>query len=200
MLGAKKLFKKLRIYVFIGLIIFRFMIEALTVDYLFQSILVVLLWKIVRSMFKGGLSQLGYLAFSKNIKISQLKPGMVLADSIVYNIVKTNPYKNNSKCNSKLSNNANFLIDGKIKNKPDYKDNFDCERKIYTIGFCAMGKPFLDLEPEGLTYSQVKKVKKLNKKLKLSHIAVSETMPFAPFLFLGILLTILLQGNILILL
>jgi len=53
---------------------------------------------------------------------------------------------------------------------------------------------FIDMESEGLTFQQLKKVKKTD----IKTIKVSKTIPFAPFIFLGVILTLLFKGNILI--
>ncbi|MCG2718331.1 MAG: hypothetical protein L6408_05795 [Nanoarchaeota archaeon] len=48
---------------------------------------------------------------------------------------------------------------------------------------------------EGLTEKDVKKLKNLEKKLGFEHLRVQQTIPFAPYMFLGVLLTIIFQGN-----
>ena len=54
---------------------------------------------------------------------------------------------------------------------------------------------------EGLTDEEVKKIKDLRKrgKLDFSSITVLQTLPFSPFLFLGVILTIIAGGNFLLL-
>lgn len=47
-----------------------------------------------------------------------------------------------------------------------------------------------------LSEENVKKLKKLEKKLGFEHLRVQQTVPFAPFLFFGVLLTLLAQGNV----
>lgn len=53
------------------------------------------------------------------------------------------------------------------------------------------------IEPtsEGLTEEEVKKLKELEKKLGFEHLRVQQTTPFAPYMFFGVLLTVVLQGN-----
>ena len=53
---------------------------------------------------------------------------------------------------------------------------------------------------EGLSEEDVDKLKKLEKKLGFEHLRVHQTMSFAPFMFTGVLLTILFQGNLFIVL
>jgi len=57
---------------------------------------------------------------------------------------------------------------------------------------------YLNINYENLTNSDVEKLKKLYKvhKLKFNELTMRQTMPFAPFLFLGVLLTILVRGDI----
>ncbi|MEM4266547.1 MAG: hypothetical protein QW404_00630 [Candidatus Nanoarchaeia archaeon] len=59
-------------------------------------------------------------------------------------------------------------------------------------------KNYLFNPTEPLSNDDVIKLKKLEKKLGFEHLRVQQTVPFAPFLFLGVLLTIISQGNILI--
>jgi Flp pilus assembly protein protease CpaA len=47
-----------------------------------------------------------------------------------------------------------------------------------------------------LSKTQVNKLNKLQKKFKFEHLKVYETIPFAPFIFIGVLLTILFQGDL----
>lgn len=49
---------------------------------------------------------------------------------------------------------------------------------------------------EALTAEQVASLKKLVPKLGFEHIRVHKTLPFAPFLFSGVLLTLAVQGNV----
>ncbi len=53
---------------------------------------------------------------------------------------------------------------------------------------------FLDEEPEGLTKRQIMKLKNMG----IKEIKVSQTIAFAPFIFLGAILTLIAKGNILI--
>ena len=53
---------------------------------------------------------------------------------------------------------------------------------------------FLEEEAEGLTRAQINKIKNIG----IKRIMINQTIPFAPFIFLGIVLTVLAKGNILI--
>jgi prepilin signal peptidase PulO-like enzyme (type II secretory pathway) len=56
----------------------------------------------------------------------------------------------------------------------------------------------LNLSYENLNDNDIKKLNELHKtgKLKFRELAIKQTMPFAPYLFLGVLLTILIRGDI----
>ena len=53
-----------------------------------------------------------------------------------------------------------------------------------------------DVTAKGLTKMDVQKLKKLEKKLGFEHLRIHQTLSFAPFMFAGVLLTILFQGNL----
>lgn len=53
-----------------------------------------------------------------------------------------------------------------------------------------------ELTAEGLTEKEAKKIRSLEEKLDFEHLRVYKTMPFAPYLFLGVILTILFRGNL----
>ncbi len=53
---------------------------------------------------------------------------------------------------------------------------------------------FIGEEAEGLTRVQINKLKRIGVKM----VKVSQTIPFAHFMFLGVILTIIVKGNILI--
>jgi len=60
------------------------------------------------------------------------------------------------------------------------------------------GKIILDRKP--LTKDDIKKIQKLHSEgsFKPHTIRINQTVPFAPLLFLGVLLTIIFQGNMII--
>ncbi|MBW2979896.1 hypothetical protein KY360_00585 [Candidatus Woesearchaeota archaeon] len=61
-------------------------------------------------------------------------------------------------------------------------------------------KDFLGLSYSGLTRGDIEKLKQLKKerKLKFTTLKIKQTMPFAPFMLFGVLLTILSKGNFII--
>jgi len=65
----------------------------------------------------------------------------------------------------------------------------------YLIEKTKKRKYLFEPTSEGLTEEAVKKLKKLEKKLGFEHLRIQQTIPFAPFMFFGVLLTIILKGN-----
>jgi hypothetical protein len=53
---------------------------------------------------------------------------------------------------------------------------------------------FLDEESEGLTQEQIEKIKSTD----IKKIRVSQMISFAPFIFIGVLITLIAKGNIII--
>jgi len=112
---------------------------------------------------------LGFKFFAKPIYVEDLKPGMILAEDIY-----------------------------KEKDKEEYK-----KRKIVPISFITtlfdkvQFQSILSQLPEGLTKDEVEKIKKLHSqgKFKEHVVMINYTIPFAPFMFFGVLITILAQGN-----
>ncbi len=60
----------------------------------------------------------------------------------------------------------------------------------------AIKKNYLFNPAEALSKEDVIELKKVSKKLGFEHLRIQQTLPFAPFLFFGILLTIGIQGNL----
>lgn len=115
---------------------------------------------------------LGFKYFSKAVYIEDLKPGMILAEDIY-----------------------------KVKGKMEYK-----KRKLVPISFITplfdriQYKSLISKLPEGLTEEEVKTIKKFHSvgKFKSHAIGIYQTIPFSPFMFFGVLLTFIAQGNVLI--
>lgn len=111
--------------------------------------------------------KISYLLFSKKIKINELKEGMIISEII---------YKENS-------NYKKISIELNPNKKPQ-------QSKQYLA---------LEAHKEGnaLTKKDIKKLKSLYKlkKLGFSNLEIQQTMPFAPVLFLGVLLTLISRGN-----
>jgi hypothetical protein len=97
----------------------------------------------------------------------------------------------------------NKLAPGMLPVELIYKDEHKgmCFKESQTNLFKIKKKPVFEQRPEGLEKEEIEKLKKLlkQKKLAFRELDVSQTLPFAPFMFMGVVLTIIAKGNILIL-
>ncbi len=100
------------------------------------------------------------------MRIKDLKPGMILEDVI---------YKDKEGYKKRVVSAAGFL------EEPEKS------------GQKSVIKP----APEGLNEDDIKRIKELHRtgKLKESEVRIAQTLPFAPFLLAGVLMTILAHGN-----
>lgn len=116
---------------------------------------------------------LGFKMFAKPVYIEDLKPGMLLAEDI---------------------------IKVKVKGKESYQ-----KKPMISISFIsplfnkAVEESIIHNMPEGLTKKDIKLINKLHSegKFKAHLIGIYHSMPFAPFMFAGVLITIIIQGNVL---
>jgi len=114
---------------------------------------------------------LGFFAFSRKVKIKDLKQGMIPAE-IFYN--------------------------EQTKKKTEFS-----VKKILYEGLALYltttdDQPLFKPEIEGLKKSSITKLKNMKKKHpELEYLSIHTTLPFAPFLFIGVLLTIILKTHIL---
>jgi len=133
-------FKDKSFYVSVFVSLIRLLVDksVYSIDFAINFLIIVLIWKVIRSFLSGSISKLGSEIFSKTVNTNRLKLGMVLGQNI--------------------------------------KE--------------------IDVEPEGLTKEQIQGIKKLG----LKNVKISQTIPFAPFIFLGVLLTLIFKGNVLIVL
>jgi len=108
--------------------------------------------------------------FSKKIKVEELKPGMILEETIYSG-------KNGKFKAVKLQKFIGI-------EKKDVK-------KVLV----------LEQPAEGLTEKDIQIIKRLHKegKLEFKEILIRQTLPFAPFMFFGFILTWLAKGNFLLL-
>jgi hypothetical protein len=102
-----------------------------------------------------------------------------------------------------------FMFDHEVK-IPDLKRGMMPVQGVMKKGKKYMKVPFsgtvfskkedylIDYSPVGLTSEQIKKLNELykNGRLGFDSLTVQETMPFAALLFIGVLITILCQGNL----
>ena len=112
---------------------------------------------------------LGTILFTKEVDIKLLKEGMVPSESI---------YKEKEKYN---------------------KQSLITFTLIESLGRKIQKKDYV-FEPtaEGLTKKDIEKLKKLELKLGFEHLKIHQTMPFAPFMFLGVITALIAQGNVII--
>jgi hypothetical protein len=105
--------------------------------------------------------------YSESVKIKDLKPGMTSSERL-------------------------------IKTKKGVEKKEISLMTIFDI-FQSVKECFLGDVKTRLTEKDIKELQKLQKekKLKFNEIKISKTVPFAPFMFLGVLLTFLLQGSLL---
>ncbi len=165
-------------YLLIALSITRLVIDRsiYNLDFLTEFLIIVIVWGIIFGFFQSGLYKLSSVVFSRAIEPKYLKPGMVLTE-----------------CIEKKKLSVDLLKE--LKAHPEIKI-------IKRKGVCYIKKPkgflstgsFVDEESEGLTLAQIKEIQNLGFK----QLRVSQTIPFAPFIFAGVILTIIAKGNILI--
>ena len=147
--------------------------------FLYSFLFVLGVWMIIRSALRGALSKFAYKYFTKKIKTNDLRPGMVLSDAIQKRKGLSNIEKQALKSQSDTS-----IIE---------KDGYHLVKKPKSI---ADFDSFVDEESEGLTPYDIKKIRDSG----FNEIKVSQTIPFAPLIFAGVLASILAKGNILIVL
>jgi hypothetical protein len=114
---------------------------------------------------------LSFEVFTKKVFIEKLKEGDIIAENIYFD---------------------------KSSNKYIKKKSF--QFGIFSSKDRVVGDPIIKLEPEGLIKSELKKIIELKKQKKISFkkLMIQKTLPFAPFMFGGVLITILAKGNFLI--
>ncbi len=175
-MSVEKRFKDKSIYFMLAISVIRAVFDKsiYSLSFLFDFLILVFLWRLIRSFLQGSLSKLGREVFTRKVRVNQLKTGMVLSDAIVK---KEDPVEieNLRKQNIKI-----------IKHKGDFYVKLP-KSHISTNNF-------IEEEAEGLTRQQITLIKEMG----IKRIRISQTMPFAPFIFLGVILTIMAKGNILI--
>ncbi|MCD6557540.1 MAG: hypothetical protein J7K31_00715 [Candidatus Aenigmarchaeota archaeon] len=115
---------------------------------------------------------MGVLKFNSNVNIKDLKPGMLLSEIIVE---KDGKYSKSLT----LPMPTRFAI-------------------LKSLIERAKESAVISCPSSGITKEDIKKIQQLKKegKLDFDHLMVQQTVSFAPFLFLGVLLTIILKGSI----
>jgi Flp pilus assembly protein protease CpaA len=174
----KKQIKHVRIYLILAFLRLIFDKNIYSFDFLISLGYIILFFQVLSIFFSKYFKDLIEQAFLKNIKIDKLEPGMTLYSAFEH-----------------------------IKNIKD--EEYKKLKKHYISHAFQIGKDCIIIKPKdkvthhyirekesGLTESQIKKIKALNVK----NIIIHEKTPFAYILFLGVILTILSKGNVLILL
>jgi prepilin signal peptidase PulO-like enzyme (type II secretory pathway) len=110
---------------------------------------------------------LGYNILTKDVDIKLLKKGMIPAEKVYF---ENGKYKKESMLYFSL---FSYLYE-KTKKR----------------------KYLFETTAEGLSEGDVEKLKRMEKKLGFEHLRIHQTLSFAPFMFVGTLLTILFHGNL----
>lgn len=110
---------------------------------------------------------LGTPLFSQRVKINELKEGMILTEMVL---------KGKEKFMKKPMTFLAFLVSLRERSK---------------------SKPIFGYNPDGLKKDEIKRLQGLDQagKLEFKEISISKTLPFAPVLFFGALLTYFLKGS-----
>lgn len=171
------LFKRKMLYVIIGIAVLRFIIDfnqLTSFSYWYNTIIM----SIIIILFRFFFIYLGYNAFSKEVKLEELKPGMILAEKIglkrtndKVEFIKTQDYKRT-------------MIEL-------MQENINDELKAFQEEFNYNPR-------EGLKQETIDKLKEWKAKghLKYDSFFIAENIAFGPFIFLAFILTFLFRGDI----
>jgi Flp pilus assembly protein protease CpaA len=130
-----------------------------------DSLLYLLITLIIFVFVRFFILYLSYAVLTKEVDINLLKPGMVPAERVYVN----------SKGKYIKEQILEFTMFGYM-NKSKKKYLFKADAK-------------------GLNSVELNKFKKLEKKLGFEHLRVHQTVSFAPYLFFGVLLSLIFEGN-----
>lgn len=167
------------LYVALAIMVLRFIIDksVYNLDFLISFLMLVFVWRLIRSFLMGATIKMGSEIFTIDVGIDKLKPAMILGEAI----------------QKKEKMSEKELIS--LKNKKDvemvqYNGAYYVKRPKSSFEYNC----FIDEEAEGLTKEQIRKIQQLGYKTA----KVSQTIAFAPCMFLGMILTLIVKGNILI--
>lgn len=172
--------KNLYMHFMTAIALLRFVVDksVYSLTFLWEFLLLVFVWRAIRSLFRQGARSLGKDLFSYEVKVISLKPGMLLSETLIQ-----------SKRLGKKE------LKERLKRAQTQIKVFNKDKSSYFFGDRQAGKDYLNSESEGLTKGDIRKIKKIGfKKVK-----ISSTVPFSPLIFFGVLATLLIKGNILIL-
>lgn len=167
---SENYFKMRLNHLFFLLALFRFFLEyniVTTFEYATHFFSIVFSYLILRHF----ILRLGFYGNSKRIKIKDLIKGYVPMERLV------------------------------LKTKSGQKKKYGKEKIFFSdlIGMFNKEKSIVfDRAAKGLSYEQIKEIQKLHAagELDFDTLCVHKTVPFAPFMFIGVLLTLLAHGNI----
>lgn len=144
--------------------------------FLADFLVILLVWKVLRSFFRGGLSRVAQEMSRKNIAVVDLQPGMFVCESITVKSKMTHPEFERLR--------KEWRTDVWVQGGVAYI------KKERTL---LQGGGILVSSPEGLTQRQAAWLQTLG----FSHYRITKDIHFAPLLFIGVLVTIALRGNLL---
>lgn len=173
----RALFKNKLFGIILVVSVIRLMIEfdmALSFQYWQQTILI----SVIIILFRFFFMYLGYDLFTKNVRLKDLRPGMMLAEKIAMKkdygrvqFMKTQDYKRTL---------IEMLQDRVAPELRAFQQEFDYDPKI------------------GLKKETIDKLKEWRKRghLQYDSFLVYDSIAFSPYIFIAFLLTILFQGDI----
>ncbi len=137
--NAKERTSRIQIAVFLAVAVLRLIFDksVFSLEFFYAYIFTLLVWILIAGGLREALGSLGKSCFSKQLKVSELKPGMIVS-----------------------------------------------------------GDKKLESEAEGLSAQDIARIKKS----RIKTAFVSSTIPFAPFIFAAAILSLIVKGNILIVL
>ena len=163
-------------HIIIVLAVIRFFVdirEIITIEFWIELMIQMLILLIAMFLILRA----SFYAFTKKIKLNELKEKMFLAEDIIkVTKIKEKGLNDSSNLIYKKQKIENLTIFAYLQNEPFKFKNYN--------------------KNLGLNQENIEWILKNRKKLRFSKIRVYETMPFAPFIFGGVILTILAQGNI----
>jgi len=143
-----------------------------SLSYLSEFVLIVLFFIIIRKV----LFDFGFHAFTKKVRIDRLKPGMIPAETIRMEDSGDSRDSRNGKDDMYIKEEGKYI-------KEEYN----------IMGRSADNKKLIvRYRPEGLSEKEIKELKRLQKSkmFDFRSIRVYETLPFAPFMFAGVILVV----------
>jgi hypothetical protein len=166
-------------YLVYSVIILRILLDRglFTMQSLYQILLLLFIWRLTMGFIRRTSISLVQRSYARQVPISELKPGDVIRESVCVT--------------EKLTKDEQAMVNASSEMRAIKKG-----RRTYIVGPREMllHKEYCYSLPEGITEEDIRKLEHIG----LDAVHVSKTMPFAPILFLGVLLTLIFKGNILI--